>query len=160
MSVRAAMLDDAAELCALLNEIIAIGGTTALETALSEQEFAEYYLHGESYICCHVAVAEDGALAGFQALETHTRLPDDWADIATFARVSPKTPGVGSALFPHTLATAREHGYAAINATIRADNKSGLAYYDKMGFETYKVEKAVPLSDGTKVDRVSKQFDL
>ena len=160
ITVRPTTMADLPGLRALLNEIIAVGGTTAIETPLSEVEFADHYLRGDRFICCHTAMADNGILLGFQALETNPKLHDDWADIATFARAQPKTPGVGSALFPDTLAVARAQGYVAINATIRADNTGGLAYYDKMGFETYKVDEAVPLSDGTAVDRVSKKYPL
>jgi hypothetical protein len=47
-----------------------------------------------------------------------------------------------------------------INATIRADNTGGLAYYAKMGFETYGITKDVPLLDGTPVDRINKRFQV
>ena len=53
---------------------------------------------------------------------------------------------------------AQDLGLKAINATIRADNVSGLAYYTKMGFETYHRVKQVPLSDSTPVDRVKKRY--
>ncbi len=97
-------------------------------------------------------------LLGFQALNRHVELPNDWADIGTFTRIDPKTPGVGKALFAETKNWAKEHNLAAINAAIRADNHGGLAYYEKMGFRTYQVAKAVPLHDGTPVDRIFKEF--
>jgi len=66
--------------------------------------------------------------------------------------------GVGTALFAATVVRAREVGLTAINATIRADNKGGLAFYTKMGFETYGIARGVPLRDGTPIDRVSKRY--
>ncbi|WP_420810234.1 GNAT family N-acetyltransferase [Ensifer aridi] len=71
-----------------------------------------------------------------------------------------KVPGAGTALFAATKAYARDAGFLAINATIRADNIGGLAYYSKMGFVDYKVDKAVPLKDGRPVDRISKRYLL
>ncbi len=47
-----------------------------------------------------------------------------------------------------------------IDATIRADNASGLAYYKAMGFTDWDVLRDVPLSDGRVVDRIRKRFDL
>ena len=41
---------------------------------------------------------------------------------------------------------------------IRDSNESGLAYYSKIGFIDYSVNKAVPLNDGTPVDRISKKY--
>ena len=96
----------------------------------------------------------------FQSLSRHTKLPVGWADIATFARVSPKIPGVGTSLFQKTLPYARSIYLEAINATIRADNVSGLSYYAKMGFIDYSVASAVPLNDGTPIDRISKKFKV
>ncbi|MBP1887174.1 ribosomal protein S18 acetylase RimI-like enzyme [Ensifer mexicanus] len=72
----------------------------------------------------------------------------------------PTSCGAGTALFAAAKAHAREAGLEAINATIRADNAGGLAYYAKMGFIDYKVEKAVPLKDGQPVDRISKRYLL
>ncbi len=160
LTVRPARQNDISELRALLNEIVELGGTTAIETPLTDEMFKAYFLHGDAHICCNVAVTRSGNLAGFQAVERHPNLPDDWADIATFARLAPKTPGVGTAMFAVTQAFAKNEGVIAINATIRADNSGGLAYYDKMGFETYAVDKNVPLLNGTPIDRISKRLFL
>jgi len=155
---RPATQNDTSELCRLLNEIIDIGGTTAIEIQLTDDAFGDHFLHGDTHICCFVAVDGTGRLAGFQTLERCEKLQDNWADIATFARVKPKSVGVGTALFAKTKLYAKQKGIAAINATIRADNEGGLIYYDKMGFEAYSVSKDVPLKDGTRIDRISKRF--
>lgn len=68
--------------------------------------------------------------------------------------------GVATALFATTTAQARELGLSAINATIRADNVSGLAFYSKMGVEDCGIAKQLPLKDGTPVDRISKRYCL
>lgn len=159
LQIRAASLADASALTTLLNNIIEIGGTTALEAPLSHSAFAAHFLIGPQVLNCFVA--EDEAtktLLGFQSLERNRDLPEDWGDIATFARPAPKTPGVGTVLFASTLVRARDLGLTTINATIRADNRAGLAFYEKMGFATYGVVEAVPLNDGTPVDRISKRY--
>lgn len=150
---------DIPALTRVINAIIATGGTTAYQEPFSETELAAHLLDDPRLICCHTALDPvDGAPAGYQVLKTHPDLPPRWADIATFARPEPKRPGVGTALFTATRAFARGHGLVAINATIRADNAGGLAYYAQMGFEDYAVDKGVPLGDGTPVDRISKRF--
>jgi len=156
--IRMAMPNDTHELCELLNEIIQIGGTTAIENPLTNDEFGDYFLRGDNHICCYAALDELGHLAGFQALEHHSELPDDWADIATFTRMKPKIVGVGTALFAESKNYARRSGIAAINATIRADNEGGLKFYEKMGFKSYSVNTGVPLNNGVRVDRISKRF--
>lgn len=75
-------------------------------------------------------------------------------------RQNPKIPGVGTTLFAATLAAAEERNIEVINATIRADNTGGLAYYEKMGFRTYNMLEKVPLNDGTPVDRIQKQYQV
>ena len=141
--VRHAVPGDAAPLCEILNTIIKIGGTTALEIPLSLAEFRNYFLDGEHLLSCFVV--EDPSASrqlGFQSLSHHPALPENWADIATFATTEPKIPGVGTALFMQTRIWAIERRLAAINAAIRADNQGGLAYYKKMGFQKYQVTEA------------------
>ena len=48
----------------------------------------------------------------------------------------------------------------AINATIRADNIGGLAFYSRLGFMDHGISRAVPLRNGVPVDRVSKRYVL
>jgi RimJ/RimL family protein N-acetyltransferase len=157
--VRHAAPGDAAPMCEILNAIIRIGGTTALQVPLSLAEFSGYFLEGERFLSC--LVAEDSLTSrhlGFQGLRRHPELPKDWADIGTFVRSEHKIQGVGTALFTQTKIWAGDRSVAAINAAIRADNQGGLAYYEKMGFRNYQVAKGVPLQDGTPVDRIFKCY--
>lgn len=159
--IRPATVADTRPLCVLLNTIIRIGGTTAMEQPLSEATFGEWFIHGPRVLSCLMAEdATTGLVLGFQALDRHPELPDRWADIATFARPEPKVPGVGTALFAATRSRARELGLVVINATIRADNTGGLAFYTKMGFQDYNIAKAQPLADGTPVDRYFKRYRI
>ncbi|WP_170424598.1 GNAT family N-acetyltransferase [Ruegeria arenilitoris] len=160
IAVRPMMPEDVVVACQILNDIIAIGGTTAFETPFSEALFAQVYLSGADKICCHVALDDQGEVAGFQWLGTHDDLPEDCADIATFTRRAPLLKGAGRALFAETATRAAALGFSAINATIRADNRMGLSYYDKMGFRDYSVAYGVALRDGTPVDRISKRYEL
>lgn len=158
--VRTAQEGDAAGLCELLNEIIRIGGTTAIETELDPGEFQRYFIAGPDCLSCLVAEARDGVLLGFQFLGRHSELPGDCGDIATFARQNPKVAGVGTALFAATLKIAEKRDLRTINATIRADSTAGLAYYSKMGFQDHSVTPGVPLRSGKPVDRVSKRYRI
>ncbi len=158
LRIREATTRDAPALAAILNPIVRAGGTTAMEVELSEAEIAEAVV--ARALSCLAAEGAEGRLHGFQTLARHPELPGDWADIATFAGPAPRPSGVGAALFAATRAAAARLGLAAINATIRADNARGLAYYARMGFETYAVAPAVPLADGTPIDRISKRFRL
>lgn len=143
----------------LLNRIIDLGGTTAHQQRLDEATFASYHL-GAAQIACHVVLDPDDKLAGFQWLGANPHLPSDCGDIASFTRRDAPLRGAGRTLFAATCVAARATGLTQINATIRADNASGLGYYTAMGFVDHSVERAVPLADGTPVDRISKRFTL
>lgn len=158
--VRPATRADAPALCDLLNAIIAAGGTTALETPFDPDGFAASFVSAPGQISCLVAVGADGGPLGFQHLKHHPKLPDNIGNIATFARIGAQGMGVGRALFAETRQRAQAAGLTAINATIRADNTGGLAYYTRMGFQPHTVQPGVPLADGTAVDRVSKRLIL
>ena len=57
-------------------------------------------------------------------------------------------------------AAAVAHGYAWIDAEIRADNTGGLAYYQSRGFEDYGRRTGYRLANGQVVDKVLKRLDL
>ncbi len=161
LSIRDVQPGDAGELAALLNAIIARGGTTALEEPFDAASLDAAYLTGPDVHCCVVAVdTATDRLEGFQTLGRRADLPAEVGDIGTFARVDGTQRGIGTALFAATLVRARRLGLARINATIRADNDGGLAFYDKLGFTPDGISAPLPLRDGTPVARISKSFDL
>ena len=144
----------------LLNEIIRVGGTTAITNELSTDEMREWLISGEAVVSCFVAVDSDGEIVGFQSLNTYDSLLVGWVDIATFSSRSRHKSGVGSALFAHTRKAATTLGFTAINASIRVVNEGGLAYYSRMGFETYLVEDGDPQAKGRVFNRLHKRFVL
>ena len=146
-------------MAALLNGIIAIGGTTAHQHPKTEAQIRADYIDGPEALTCVVA-EEDGQLIGFQAVGVWPGLPEGWGDIGTFVAPGLQAKGIGSALFAATRAAARESGLAVLNATIRADNAPGLAYYGRLGFADYAHDPDWALEDGRKVGRVSRRFDL
>jgi hypothetical protein len=62
MEIRPVRNEDAFVLADLLNEIIAGGGTTALEKPFTPEALADDMLTGSSVICCFVALDDDGSL--------------------------------------------------------------------------------------------------
>lgn len=163
VDIRPASYGDTEELRTLLNEIIRVGGTTAITNELSPEEMRDWFVSGEHVVACFVAIDTenaDGAIAGFQSLSRYGNLPTGWVDIATFARRTHHKSGVGSALFPNSREAAKRHGFKTINASIRVDNVGGLAYYSRMGFSTYLVEDGDPKAEGRVFNRVHKRFDL
>ncbi len=164
ISIRPAIAADAPAMTALINKIIALGGTTAHQRAFDAARMQAHYIAPPRCICCFVA-DRNGQILGFQALEWADpdwdgagKLPADWAVIATFVDIGHQGMGIGSGLFGATLGAAEAAGVVAIDATIRADNEGGLFYYEDMGFEDYGIIRDEPLRDGRRVDRIRKKF--
>ncbi|KZL19659.1 Acetyltransferase (GNAT) family protein [Pseudovibrio axinellae] len=153
--------NDVGELLALLNQIIESGGISALEKPLNKAEFISWFLEAEILESSVCAIdRETGEPLGFQTVSHFGDIPADWVDIGTFVKPGIQTRGIGSALFKATLAALDGKGMVAINATIRADNTGGLAYYRSCGFQDYKVLKNARLSDGTLIDKICKRYDF
>ncbi|PYG30971.1 GNAT family N-acetyltransferase [Pelagimonas varians] len=160
ISVRRAGVLDARPLADLLNEIIALGGTTALTNPISVPEITAWMTRYPEQSAWSLAEDDSGAILGFQFIEPADYLPDDAVEIATFAKVGKVQMGIGSALFEATETAARQLGYSWINANIRADNFGGLAYYQSRGFEDYGKKPAVSLGSGLTVDKCLKRYNL
>ena len=160
LAIRPAVAVDAEAMGVLLNEIIRIGGTTAVTSELSADEMREWFISGANVVSCFVAIDAGGEILCFQSLSRYGDLQEGWGDIATFASRSRQKSGVGGALFAHTRAAAAQYGFTTINASIRVDNTGGLAYYGKMGFVTYRVEDGDPRLQGRTFNRVHKRYDI
>jgi L-amino acid N-acyltransferase YncA len=148
------------QLAEILNQIIAEGGTTALADPVTAAELSSWIERDPNRSAWHVAEDETGQVMGFQWIAPASYLPEDAAEIATFARPGHTGLGIGSRLFEATEQAARNLGYSWINANIRADNSGGLAYYQSRGFETYGQKTGVRMTNGLTVDKVLKRFDL
>jgi L-amino acid N-acyltransferase YncA len=150
---------DIPALCTILNEIIALGGTTANEVPFTAESFANEFGPGPDTIYCTVAHLGNAPVA-FQHLGFYGKAQPGWGYISSFAAPASQGHGIGAQLFAQTCALARDAGLLKINATIRADNQPGLRYYAKMGFVEYDRMLGVPLRDGTPVDRIKTAFAL
>lgn len=159
MIIRPAQPADAAAMTALLNKIISIGGTTAHQHEKTQADVRADYIDGPEALICHVAESA-GQVVGFQAVGVWPGLPQGWGDIGTFVAPGLQARGTGQALFAATCAAARARGLVALNATIRADNRPGLAFYARAGFVDYAEDVGWALEDGRVVGRVSRRFDL
>ncbi len=141
--VRNALSNDAAQMCDLLNEIIALGGTTAHRSPFYPAKMQSEYILNPRGVSCRVAVERHG-IVGFQCLERADPnwggdhpLPSDWGVIATFVADGQQGQGIGRTLFHATVKAARAANLVAIDATIRKENTGGLAFYAGLGFVDY-----------------------
>ncbi|ATF17205.1 GNAT family N-acetyltransferase [Phaeobacter gallaeciensis] len=102
------------------------------------------YVGHPDRIDCAVCEGPEG-IVGFQSLRL--ALPGNayevepgWGIIGTYVRLNMGRQGIGQALFAHNLRVAQAAGLRWIEATIGADNLRAQAYYDAMGFQTYRTE--------------------
>ncbi len=151
---------DARAMADLLNSIIAQGGTTAITEPVTAQTLQDWMQSQADKSAWHLAEDEAGMLLGFQFFAPRDGLPPEACNIATFVQVGQTGLGIGSRLFEASRTAARALGYAWINATIRADNSGGLAYYQSRGFEDRARDDHVRLANGLIVSKISKRYDL
>lgn len=157
--VRPARPYDAGAMSALLNRIIATGGTTALTRPIDAPSMRTWMEQAPARSSWLVAEIK-GEIVGFQLLAPWEKLPPEACDIGTFVKEGQTGLGIGSALFEQSRSAARRLGYAWINANIRADNESGLIYYQSRGFRDWHRVSGHQLANGEIVDKIWKRYDL
>ena len=151
MKTRAAEVGDVEQMSAFLKELTAAGKRKSPD---DESFVRAHYIEGPSKICCTV-VEENGVVLGFQSLIRAVAgnpygVETGWGIIGTHIRPSSARRGVGRALFEVSSSLAREASIAQIDATIAADNLEALAYYEAMGFRTYRMPEGL----------ICKRFDV
>ncbi len=140
MKTRQATIDDAADISAFLKELVDLGKRTR---PWEEAFVRDHYIANPDGIRCSVAVDDDGMILGMQALSRATEgnaygVTPGWGIIGTHVKPSAARRGVGKALFAATIKAAMDAGIRSIDASIGAANAEGLAYYEAMGFHTYR----------------------
>jgi len=151
MKTRAAKASDVEQMSAFLKELTELGKRKSPD---DEGFVREHYINDPNKVRCTVA-EEDGVVLGFQSLKFAVagnlyNVEPGWGIIGTHIRPSAARRGVGRALFKVSYVSARASSIAHIDATIAANNPEALAYYDAMGFQTYRTREGL----------VCKRFDV
>lgn len=139
MIIREARAEDAVEVSAFLQALVALGK----RRLPADAEFVrDVYIGHADNIACSVAEDTDGSLLGIQILLRATEdnpygVEPGWGIIGTHVNPTAARRGVGRKLFATTRAAAETAGLQKIEATIGANSPDALAYYDTMGFETF-----------------------
>lgn len=151
MKIRDADVSDVEQMSAFLKELTAAGKRKSPD----DEDFVRaHYIEDPKKVRCSVA-AEDGVVIGFQSLKlAEAGNPYDvepgWGIVGTHIRPSAARRGLGRALFEVSRRSAGAASIAHIDATIAADNLEALAYYDAMGFRTYRTPEGL----------ICKRFDI
>lgn len=144
MRTRDGTVDDVPQMSAFLKELTAAGKRKSPD---DEDHVRDYYVTSPDRLCLTVA-EEDGVILGFQSLKRAWAgnpwgVAAGWGIIGTHIRPSAARRGVGRALFSVTAEAARAAGVVSVDASIGATNPEGLAYYDAMGFRTYRTPEGL-----------------
>lgn len=155
MLIRSAAPEDDEAIAAVLNAVIAVGGTTAHEVPKSPAKVRSEYIDGPDVLSS--VVAEAGArVVGWQSVK-------HWqgdAHIGSFVHPGLQAKGAGVRMFALTCQILRAKGVREIVASIRADNVPGLAYCARIGFVDFAHDPDFTLSAGQKVGRFHRRFTL
>lgn len=151
MEIRPVKIDDADDMSKVLKEII---DATGRKRQYDRDHVIELYIADPNRIECYVAVV-DGEVLGFQSLKHATEgnsygVAVGWGIIGTHVSPRAARKGLGSALFAATRQAAKGARITDIDASIGDDNDMGLAYYEAMGFRTYR----------TSPGRICKQYKV
>ena len=151
MKIRDAVIGDIEQMSAFLKELTALGKRKSPD----DEDFVRAtYIDDSGRIRCSVA-EENGVVLGFQSLKRAEAgnvygVEPGWGIIGTHIRPSAARRGVGRSLFDVSRSAAEQAAIDYIDATIAADNPEALAYYEAMGFLTYR----------THDDLISKRFEV
>ncbi|WP_299935242.1 GNAT family N-acetyltransferase [uncultured Pelagimonas sp.] len=150
--IRQAQPDDADGISVFLKKLTAIGQRSLPDTA--DYVLGRYIDHPDVLSCC-LAVSEGGTPLGLQVLVRASAgneygLTQGWGIVGTHIDPDAARQGIGKALFTQTRETARLNGLRFLDAAIGDQNAGGLAYYERIGFETYATEPG----------RVRKRYDV
>jgi len=142
MEIRPATPADAPAMSAMLEALIAAGKRT--NPGDLDFTMTHYVTHPDG-ILCSVAVDDDGSILGLQSLSRAVEgnrygTPVGWGIIGTHVAPAAARRGVGSRLFEVSREAARAAGIGKIEAYIAVRNVEGQAYYEAMGFRTYRID--------------------
>lgn len=140
LQTRTATKDDARSMSDILTEILIMQGS---DRPRDPEFVTKFYIEHHDNIQCTLAQNSEGTILGFQILkrasvDNQYGVTPGWGIIGTYVKLDAGRQGIGSTLFAATKQAAHHAGLNKIDATIGQDNELGLAYYDAMGFVTYR----------------------
>ena len=155
ITLRNATADDASAICAIHNEGI-VDRVATLDTEPRTAEITRLWL-GDRSARHPVIVAETadgvvgwGSLNRFNARAAY----DHVADFSVYVARSRRGHGIGRQILVHLVALAREHGFHKLVLSALANNRAGVALYERAGFSRVGIYREQGLIDGQWVDVV------
>jgi L-amino acid N-acyltransferase YncA len=156
VSVRAATVDDAEAVAAVLNGAILGGSPTLLDTPFSVEDERAYIESLPERGFMHVAELPEAGVVGFQALipwsDFATSAHDHVATMGTYVDAAHRREGIGAALARASFAAALALGYDKVFTDLRADNLASLSYHLSLGFSVVGAARRQARTAGGDVD--------
>ena len=158
IDIRDVRIEDAEEILAILNPIIAARCYTAIDSELTvdaEREFIRTFPSRGIFL---VAVdSTSNRVVGFQDVSPFadfTRAFDHVGIIGTYVDLELRRQGIATQLFASTCDAARRKGYEKFFTYVRADNAAGLGAYLRLGFRIVGTAVRQAKIDGRYVDEI------
>ncbi len=158
IDIRDAKIEDAEEIVAILNPIIAARRYTALDSELTVEAEREFIRTFPSRGIFLVAVdSASNRIVGFQDVSPFadfTHAFDHVGIIGTYVDLERRRQGIASQLFASTFAAAPGKGYEKFFTYVRADNEAGLKTYLRQGFRIVGTAERQAKIDGRYLDEI------
>jgi len=158
IDVRDVRIEDAEEIAAILNPIIAARRFTALDTPVTveqEREFIRSFpARGVFLVALDTALHR---LVGFQDVSPFadfTHAFDHVGVIGTYVDLERRRQGIAAQLFAATFDAARAKGYEKFFTYVRADNEAGLQTYLHHAFRIVGTAERHAKIDGKYIDEI------
>ncbi len=135
--VRKATVDDAEQVAAVLNSVIAEGVFTLFDKPFTAEEERSFISSLGARSALYVA-AMDGEIAGVQSIDLFSNLADSTSHVATMGtwlRSDVRGRGIGKLLAAESFRFAESNGYTKIVIHVLADNERALHFYRSLGFD-------------------------
>jgi L-amino acid N-acyltransferase YncA len=158
IEIRDVRIEDAEEILAILNPIIAARCYTAMDTAFTVEEEREFIRTFPARGIFLVAVDTTwNRIVGFQDVSpfgSFTHAFDHVGVIGTYVDLGLRRQGIATQLFTATFDAARRKGYEKFFTYVRADNETGLSTYLRQGFRIVGRAKRQTKIDGKYIDEI------
>lgn len=158
IDIRDVRVEDAEQILAILNPIIAARCYTAMDSPFDlevEREFIRTFpAHGTFLVAVDT---ESDRIVGFQNVSpfgAFTHAFDHVGVIGTYVDLERRRQGIASRLFAATYDAARRKGYEKFFSYVRADNHAGLETYLRQGFRRIGTAERHAIIDGRYIDEV------
>ena len=158
IEIRDVRVEDAEQILAILNPIIAARCYTAMDAPFdveTEREFIRTFPANGIFLAA--VDAASNRIVGFQNVSpfgSFTRAFDHVGVIGTYVDLHLRRQGIASRLFAATISAALRHGYEKFFTYVRADNAAALQTYFRHGFHVVGTAARHAKIDGRYIDEI------